>query len=182
MSKKMQQNLIVLGVCFIAMIFIYYSYLLSPLRKKYADEEKKLADIQLRISEMSQRALELPKLQAEMTFLQQEVEDLGKMLPKDKDVPVLLKTITKISQKYRLKVSNISPQSVVSLANYNEIPFLLTLTGTYHSLAQFLAEIGQESRILNSKNVAFSASGDTSKGAKTTISVNFTLMAYTFKG
>lgn len=181
MSKKTQQNLIVLAVCFVAMVFIYYSYLLTPLKNKYKAEEIRLTDTESKLVEMKKRALELPKLQADMTFLQQEVEDLGKMLPKDKEIPQLLKTITKISQKYHLKVSNITPQPVASQPNYNEIPFLLTINGTFHSFAQFLSEIGQESRILNSKGISFEGASGSGKD-RSTVNVNLTIVAYTFKG
>lgn len=181
MSKKMQQNLIALGACFVALVFIYYSYLLSPINKKYSDELQRLSDTEAKLAEMKKRALELPKLQAEMTVLQQEVEDLGKMLPKDKEIPKLLKTVTKISQRYHLKVTNITPMPVVAQANYNEIPFQLTVTGTYHGLARFLSELGQESRILNSKSLNYSGIAPSGK-EKNTINVNFTLYAYTFKG
>jgi Tfp pilus assembly protein PilO len=55
------------------------------------------------------------------------------------------------------------------------------MTGTYHAFAQFLAEIGQESRILSVKNVTYNYSPP-SKDSDATVSISFVLMAYTFKG
>lgn len=182
MSKKMQQNLIVLAVTFIALVFVYFNYLIAPMKQKYAATSQKLEQTEARLAEMKKRAMELPRLQAEMAMLEQEVEDLGKRLPKDKELPALLKTVTKIAQKYRLKVSNITPQAGASQPNYNEVPFQITLTGTFHSFAHFLADIGQQSRILSEKNVMFNGASSGAKDYSVTINANFTLLAYTFKG
>jgi type IV pilus assembly protein PilO len=182
MSKKMQQNLIVLAVTFIALVFVYFNYLIAPMKQKYSETSKKLEQTEARLTEMRRRALELPRLQAEMAMLEQEVEDLGKRLPKDKELPSLLKTVTKIAQKYHLKVSNISPQPVAPLPNYNEIPFAIALTGSFHSFAHFLADIGQQPRILSERNINFTSASAGPKDYSITINASFTLIAYTFKG
>ena len=181
MSKKMQQNLIVLAITFIALVFVYFSYLIAPLKRRYAESSAQLMQTESKLSDMKKRALELPKLQADMALLEQEVEDLGKRLPKEKELPVLLKTMSKTAQKFHLKITSISPMPVSAQSNYNEVPFQIVLSGSYHSLAHFFSELGQESRIFSERNVIF-APGTGGKDNTTTINVNFTLIAYTFKG
>jgi len=182
MSKKMQQNLIVLAITFVALVFVYFSYLIAPLKHKYAETTEQLKQTESKLSDMKKRALELPKLQSEMALLEQEVEDLGKRLPKEKEVPILLKTMTKTAQKYHLKITSISPQPVASQSNYNEVPFQIILSGSYHSFAHFLAEMGQESRILSEKNIVYTSGYSGGKDNSTTINATFILVAYTFKG
>jgi type IV pilus assembly protein PilO len=182
MSKKMQQNLIVLAITFVALVFVYFSYLIAPLKQKYSQTTAQLTQTESKLSDMKQRALELPKLQADMALLEYEVEDLGKRLPKEKEIPALLKTMTKTAQKYHLKITNISPQPVAAQPNYNEVPFQITLSGSYHGFAHFLAELGQKSRILSEKNITFTSASSGSKDNSTTINANFILVAYTFKG
>jgi len=177
----MQQNLIVLAITFVALIFVYFSYLIAPLKRRYAETTIRLANTESKLTDMRKRALELPKLQADMAFLEQEVEDLGNRLPKEKEIPSLLRTMTKTAQKYHLKITNITPQPMAAQPSYNEVPFQITLSGTYHSLAHFLAELGQESRILSEKNINFTP-GSSGKENTTTINANFVLIAYTFKG
>ena len=177
----MQQNLIALGMFFVMLCFVYYKYLLSPLQQKYHDANQKLQSTESKLTEMRRRAMELPKLQAEMKLLEEEVTDLEKRLPKDKEIPELLRTVTKTAQRFQLKISNFAPGGVSAQSNYNEVPFQITLQGTYHALAHFLAEVGQESRILAARNITFAA-GQQSKNNEATVSVNFTLIAYTFKG
>ncbi len=181
MTKKIQQNLIVLAILISGFSFVYFKYLVAPLNDKYNDNLKKLIQVESKLADTKRKALELPKLQADMKNLEQEVADLEKLLPKDKEIPALLRTVTKVAQKYQLKITNITPGTIVSQANYNEIPFQMTIQGTYHAVAYFLCDIGQESRILSVKNVNFTALTP-SKDNPNTVNVTCVFLAYTFKG
>ena len=181
MTKKTQQNLIALTIAVACIVFVYYKYLLAPLDVKYADSYQKLLATESRLAETKRRAMELPQLRAEMLQLQMAVADLEKRLPKDKEIPELLRTLTKTAQHFQLKILNISPGPVTAKANYNEVPFQITAQGTYHSLANFFAELGQRSRILSERNLTITGNPST-KESGTTVNANFTLIAYTYKG
>ena len=181
MTKNIQNNLIILVVLTAFLAFGYFKYIISPLNAKYSEGLKKLKLVESKLADTKRKALELPKLQADMKNLEMQVADLEKLLPKDKDIPDLLRIVTKTAQKYQLRITNITPGSVTSQANYNEIPFQMTVQGTYHALAYFLSDIGQESRILSVKNVNFASNTQTKENTNT-VNVNFTLIAYTFKG
>ncbi len=180
MDKKTQQNLAVLGIALVMVTFGYFKFLIGPLQAKNAESIERLKQTQTRLAEMKKRALELPKLQSEMKLLEMEVSELERRLPKDKELPGLLRTITKMGQKYSLRINTIAPGPVAAQPNYNEVPFTITAQGTYHNIALFFAEIGQESRILSVKDVNLTASAPTRENASTVI-VTFTMVAYTFK-
>jgi len=180
MTRKLKQNLIVL-IVFAAMAgFVYFKYLITPLDIKNREALSQLQQAESKLSEMKRRAMELPKLQAEMRILETEVTELEKSLPRNKEIPDIIRTITRTAQRYHLKIQSFSPAPMLSQPNFNEVPFQITLQGSYHSLAHFLAELGQQTRILNAKNINISSSGG--KDNETTINATFTLVAYIFKG
>jgi type IV pilus assembly protein PilO len=181
MDKSTQQNLIALLIGFIVVVFLYYKFLIVPLDNKYADSIDNLKQAQGRLTDMKRRALELPKLQSEMKQLESEVSDLEKRLPKDKEIPGLLRTITKTGQRFQLRINTITPGAIVNAATYNEVPFQISAQGTYHNIANFFSEIGQDSRILSIKDVNYTALAPTKDNANT-VNIIFTLIAYTFKG
>ena len=181
MDKKTQQNLIALTIGFVLAIFGYFKFLIAPMDEKFASALTNLQQTQSRLTDMKKRAMELPKLQAEMKQLETEVSDLEKRLPKDKELPGLLRTITKTGQRFQLAIGNITPGGIVAAANYNEVPFQISARGTYHNIANFFAEIGQDSRILSVKDINYSAIAPT-RDDPSTVSVSFTLIAYTYKG
>jgi len=184
MTKQLQQNLIALAIFFVALCFVYYKYLVTPLKLKFNDSLQQRQQTEERLNEMKRRAMELPKLQAEMKLLEEEVSSLEKLLPKDKEIPNLLRIVTKTAQRYQLKIVNFSPVGMSAQANYNEVPFQMTVQGTYHGLAHFLSELGQESRILSARDIVLSTGQQTAQkgGDPVTINASFTLVAYTFKG
>lgn len=181
MDKNTRQNIVALIIGFVLAVFFYYKFLIVPLDKKYSDSVDNLKQTQARLGDMKRRALELPKLQSEMKLLESEVSALEKRLPKDKEIPGLLRTITKTGQHFQIKIISIAPSAVVTALNYNEVPFQISAQGTYHNLANFFAEIGQDSRILSIKDVTYNVFSPT-KDNPSTVSVTFGLIAYTFKG
>jgi type IV pilus assembly protein PilO len=119
------------------LFYATYTFLLAPLNNKYAAARESLMQTQTKVAEMKQRAIELPRLIAEMKQLELQVTELEKLLPREKEIPQLLRTVTKTAQHHQLKITQISPQPVVSLANYNELPFQLSVQGPYHAIAAF---------------------------------------------
>jgi type IV pilus assembly protein PilO len=181
MTKNIQNNLVILVILAAGLSFVYFKYVLTPLNAKYQKNLENLQSVEAKLADTKRKAMELPKLQLNMKNLENEVADLEQLLPREKEVPGLLRIVTKTAQKYQLKISNITPGAVSSQPNYNEIPFQMTIQGTYHALGYFLNEIGQEARILSVKNINYTGTPP-SKENSNTISVNCTLIAYTFKG
>ncbi|MCB4790761.1 MAG: type 4a pilus biogenesis protein PilO [Elusimicrobia bacterium] len=179
MTKQLIQKLVGVGIFIVFFVIVYFKYLAAPLDQKYRESSEQLNNIETKVASMKQKAKELPKLQKEMKLLEEEVAELGKRLPKEKGIQELLRIITKDSQNYHLNVLSFSPNPVAEKSNYFEIPFRVSVKGTYHSLAQFLSDLGQESRIISAKNLEMSA--DTSS-KNNSITASFSIIAYTFKG
>lgn len=181
MTKQIQQTLIAVAIFLGCAIFVYFKYLITPLEKKHQESIQKLENINRKLAEMKRRAQELPKLQMEMKYLEQEVALLEDLLPKEKGTQDLLRIITKNAQNLGISILNISPTGVSAKPNYNEIPFKVTVNGSYHALALFLSNLGQEPRILSTRNLSIKSYASKDKDDKT-ITANFELIAYTFKG
>lgn len=181
MTKQMIQNIIVMILFLVLIAYAGNRYLLGPQKIKYNDAWTKLDQTQKKLAEMQQRALDLPRLRAEKELLDKEVAELEKLLPLEKEIPQLLRSMTRTAQQYQLKITQITPQAVVPQTNYNELPFLITMQGSYHSLGHFLGDMGQGGRLLSSRNLTISPIGATKNGP-TNITATFVLVAYTFKG
>ena len=179
MTKEMQQNLIAVVIFIAIVLVVYFKYLITPLNKKYSESFEQLNNVESKIVAMKQRARELPKLQKEMKYLQAEVTDLEKRLPKEKEIQQLLRLVTKIAQTYKINILNFAPEKAVEKSNYIEIPFKISVRGGYHSLAQFFADLGQESRIISARNLNMTADNSTKND---TLNANFSIVAYMFKG
>lgn len=181
MTKQVIQNIIVILLFIVLIAYAGNRFLLGPQKVKYNEAWTTLDQTQKKLAEMQQRALDLPRLRAERELLNREVAELEKLLPLEKEIPQLLRSMTKTAQQYQLKITQITPQAVVPQANYNELPFLISVQGTYHSLGLFLADMGQGGRLMSSRNLTI-APIDSTKNGPASISATFVLVAYTFKG
>lgn len=179
MTKEMKQNLIAIAMFVGVVLFVYFKYLINPINKKYTESYDRLTQVETKIVAMKQRARELPKLQREMKLLEFEVAELEKRLPREKGIQQLLRLVTKHAQSYRITILNFTPVDAVEMSNYTEIPFKISVRGGYHSLAQFFADLGQESRIISARNLNMTVDNTTKHD---TVTANFTIVAYMFKG
>ncbi len=183
MSKKQQQNLIGLIIALVGLIYVWNSYLIGPLNDNLKKKSKEITDIRVEIENLKRQSFELPKIKKQIEYLKAEVSDLERYLPKERELPGLLRAITRTAGNFQVRILNISPDGTSQKQNYTEHIFSITAQGNYHTIAKFLSEIGQAGRIISARNLSFSPMSATPAGpSDVTISVNFQLVAYTYKG
>ncbi len=178
--KKEQQVLVIIVVGIIAFLFIYFKFLLLPLNseiKAVRSDIKKKSD---QLEEARKLESELPQLREETQALEQEIAKLEKKLPTKPDIPQLIKIISKNSQYYNVKISNIVIKDMItSSQEFNEIPFSINFVSNYHNLAQFLVSIAQGERIFAARDLVINYTGSTEKSNY--LAGNCTIFSYTLK-
>lgn len=180
LSKQQQQQIMLVAMLTGGFLYVYWNYLLKPANEKIAKTETELAQVLDKVETMKRTAQRLPALQREYDALLAEVGKTEKRLPKDKNIEEVLRLVTEHSAKNQIMVLSFSPSGEKAQNYFVEIPIALSLTGQFHTLAKFLATLGQQERILGARNVQMSYSPNPKKGH--TVSVSLMLMAYTFKG
>ncbi|MBU0951574.1 MAG: type 4a pilus biogenesis protein PilO [Elusimicrobia bacterium] len=180
--KKEQQIYISIGIGVVAFIFLYFNFLLNPVNRDISEKRRKIKETLEQVEQAKRESLQLEEFKVKSQILETEVKELQERLPKSKDIPDLIRRIAKDSEKFGIKISNFQPRPTMTGASseYDEIPFGITYTASYHSLANFFAEIGQEKRLLATRDLSMNAQAGTDK--KTTIGGTFTLIAYMAKG
>lgn len=176
--KKEQQIYVVIGLGLVLFVFIYFNFLLGPINKSIVTKKKKIDELNQTIASAKKLASEIDFLREKSKLLELEVDDLQKKLPRSKDIPDLLRRITRNAQKFGLKISNLTPQSIVNQSEYAELPFSVNMTSSFHYLGNFFAEIGQEERLLAVRDLNLNAQ----KAESISVNGSFTIVAYMAKG
>ncbi len=157
--KKQQQTLVVIAIALIGFIFLYFNFLWSPLNKQIAQTKKTIGEKSNKLREAKQLEEQLPKLKQDTQLLQLQIAELEKKLPNQANIPELIKIISKESQYYNVKISNLVTRDIdTSLKEFNEVPFSINFTTNYHSFAQFLTRIAQGGRIFAIRDLNLSYS------------------------
>jgi len=156
--------------------------LLNPINKDISEKKKKIKETMEQIEQAKRESLLLEEFKVKSQILEVEVKELQEKLPKSKDIPDLIRRLSKNYDKFGIRISNFSPTPVNTTASteYDEVPYNLNYTANYHSLAHFFTDIGQEKRILAVRDLTINAQAGSDK--KTTIGGSFYLIAYMSKG
>jgi type IV pilus assembly protein PilO len=181
---KQQQQIVAFVVMFIVGGgYFYWNYMLKPTMQNIHQREERYQELLAKIDTAERQARRLPALQNELAMLQQDLSSLEKQLPKDKDVPNILRILTREAIQEGLQFARLSPK-VLSRQQYFEIiPFDLQFTGTLHSLARFLASLGQQDRIFQAQNVSLTPAGSQSDPqGLVPLTITLTILTYAYSG
>jgi len=176
--KKEQQIYVAIGLGFVFFIFVYFVFLLGSINKSISLKIKKIEEKKNLLVSIKKEAAAIDELRMKSEVLQKEVTDLQTRLPKSKDIPGLLRTLTENAQRFGIKISNIQPGQLVSQKEYDELIYTLTIASNFHNLGHFLAEMGQEKRIFSFRNLKLNVQSGTDKN----ITVNGTVDMVTYIG
>lgn len=171
------QKAILLGVLCLAGGWMYWHYVIKPINKDIQVLKTELDSKQKNLEATRQAAMEYEVLEAEYKILKIEAFELEKKLPFKKDLPKLISDITKSLEKNRITIQSFTPSPDVAKTYFSEMIILLQVSGTYHNLASFLADIGQYDRIINTSDVIIMPLAS-SKLSNETISSSLRLIIY----
>jgi type IV pilus assembly protein PilO len=147
-SKKI---LIVAAVAVLA-FFMFWYLRLQPMR----DEIKNLArqrDQKVReLNESRAVAKNLEKFEMEVANLRGELNKALAQLPNEREIPELLKNISKVGKASNLEFLRFRPSAERPKQFYAEVPLELVFLGSYHEAGMFFDRVSKMPRIINVEN------------------------------
>ncbi len=163
----------VLGVFFFTH-FLPFSY---PTQRDRIEGLK--ADFEKKSTELARAratVADLPRFEAEYEQLHQRWSLAAELLPADRQIAALLRKITLAAQQTGVQFVAFRPSGPKNEQYYSELPLQLSVTGGYHQVGSFMAELANLRRIITVSNVHLKA--NTSTDASYTTAVDFTASAY----
>lgn len=135
----------------IIFIILAVTLIFSPKNKQIKSLGASIAKLDNEIKTAEVKVRKLDELRAENARLQVKLEELKEKLPEEKEVSVLLKQISDLSQKSGLVVLLWKPQprKPDPKGIYIEIPVSMQVIGGYHDLGVFFSHISRIKRIVN---------------------------------
>jgi type IV pilus assembly protein PilO len=103
-----------------------------------------------------QQAVVLDRLKEQKEQVAQYVESLEKQLPPKSEMDALLSDINQAGLNRGLQFDSFKPGTIVIRNYYAELPIAIKVTGSYHNIGEFTADVAGLSRIvtLNDLNLA----------------------------
>ena len=118
----------------------------------------------------------------------QALQVMRQLVPTGNEVPTLLEQVSTAARRVGLDVSDIQPQPVVPGDQFDTYRYSLRILGDYHSVAEFLTNVGSLTRIITPVNVKLLPPANPQAAAKlkrrkddAIIQANFDIQTYVAK-
>lgn len=159
--KKEQQVIVVIGLGLIFYLYAFFNFMYFPLNKNISELKKSIEEKTKKVKEAKLLAESLPQLKQETEILNKEIAELEKKLPRNTDIPSVIKIVSRQSQNFGIKINSLTPRDIdISAPRYKEIPFTLDFSGSFHSVGQLLTELAQGNRIIGCRDLVLNRQDD----------------------
>jgi type IV pilus assembly protein PilO len=147
------RNLLYIAVCAAVIAALWFAWL------KNSDDEliaEKAREVQLRDEYQKKlvQAVNLDALRKQLEQVKQYVAQLEKQLPSRAEMDALLSDINQAGIGRSLQFELFRPGQVTVKEYYAELPIAIKVTGSYHDMGLFAADIANLSRIVTLSNLS----------------------------
>jgi type IV pilus assembly protein PilO len=146
---------LLLAVLFLGWFF-YWSSQIEELDTGIQEEQKLKEDFQKKM----QIAVNLEALREQRKLVMQYVARMEKQLPSKSEMDQLLNEINSAASGRGLEFSLFEPNAVSVKEYYAELPFKINISGNYHDIGTFVADVAKLSRIVTLNNLSMKMKDD----------------------
>lgn len=159
-------------------ILVFYLAFYQSHAKRINALSSKKDNLISEIKEVKAKAANLEKFERELAAAQAIFDETSVLLPKEKEIPKLLKDISSLGTNAGLDFLTFKPQSDVPKDFYAEIPIAINVRGPYHNMGYFFDQVSKLERIVTVSNVQMG--GPKKESGEMLLSSNCRLVTYRF--
>lgn len=170
----------ILAVFAIGVVAYFHFSQWEPLDAKLVALNSEYETLDRKYREQKAIADDLATFQANIKKLEENLRVALTQLPREKEIPSLLRDIYLLGKKSGVDFKTFQPGSETPKKLYAEVPIKLTMSGSYHEIAVFFDRIGKLSRIVNISDI--SLAGSQTKDGRQTLAVDCVATTFMFLG
>jgi type IV pilus assembly protein PilO len=137
----------------VALLAGFYFVILSPKLEEMKKLEANRVALQTDVDKAEKAAQNLKKHEAELAEAEKRFEEISIVLPKTKEIPALLTSISDHGTSAGLDFNSFTPGSETPREFYAEIPIAIKVRGPYHNVGYFLDQVSKLERIVTVRNI-----------------------------
>jgi len=147
---------ITVGIILLPLVIFYFSYYQQKAKKIQNLNQQKVSLTQ-QIRNVKLKAANLAKFEQELKEAENIFLESAALLPKDKEIPKLLKDISALGRNAGLDFLTFKPLADIPKDFYAEIPVTINVRGPYHNMGYFFDQVSKLARIVSVTNVKMSS-------------------------
>lgn len=149
------QKLLIVGMLAVGLAAVYQQLVWTPKNVELNAIEFRLdtLDSLNRLSKIEVAKGSATKMKAEADAFGRELEVLRRLVPTENEVPALLEGVSTAARRAGLELSDVQPDGVINGDQFDTYRYKLGVTGPWHQVAEFLANVGSLPRIVSPINL-----------------------------
>jgi type IV pilus assembly protein PilO len=175
-SKKI---LILIGIlCVITGIYFYLFFI--PLQNDMKVLKTELDKLMKELNEGRMITRDLDKFKGQVEKLNAELTSALTQLPNEKEIPEILKSISRLGKESNLEFTLFKPKPEEPQQFYARVPIDLVMVGSFHNTGLFFDKIGKLPRIINVVDFNMTRAKEV-KGRETDIVIKTSCLITTYR-
>jgi type IV pilus assembly protein PilO len=147
---------ITVGIILLPLVIFYFSYYQQKAKKIQNLNQQKVSLTQ-QVQQVKSKASNLAKFEKELEEAENQFLETAVLLPKEKEIPKLLKDISALGRSAGLDFLTFKPLADIPKDFYAEIPVTINVRGPYHNMGYFFDQVSKLERIVSVSNVKMSS-------------------------
>lgn len=151
LEKKYKIIIAIVLLLLPAVIFYFAFY--DKKTKEINKLDKQITQLEKKLTQVKKKAQNRERLRQELAETMVVFEETSALLPKEKEIPKLLKDISALGTNAGLDFLAFKPGGDTPKDFYAEIPVDINVNGPYHNLGFFLDQVSKLDRIVTVNNI-----------------------------
>lgn len=149
------QKLFILGLLAVGLAGVYWQMVWTPKDAELTAIEVRLdtLDSLNKLAKMEVAKGTTARMKAEGEAYSRELAVLRHLVPTTNEVPALVESMSNSARRAGLEVSEFAPDGVVQGDQFDTYKYKIGVTGPYHQVAEFLANVASLPRIVSPINL-----------------------------
>lgn len=154
-TNQKDQTKLLVAIVFIALAGLYWNFVYTPKNDELNQTEERVTGLE-GLNDKAKRELakgNVDQLRAQAQQYKQNLQVMRQLVPTGNEVPALLEQVSNAARRAGLEISAVEPQPVISGEQFDTYRYRFSVTGSYHQLGEFLANVGSLPRIMSPVNL-----------------------------
>jgi type IV pilus assembly protein PilO len=171
-------KIIVAVVILLLPVILFYFLFFNPNLEKLNSLSQQRVTLEKKLSQVKKKAQSRERLERELEETLAVFEETSRLLPKEQEIPQLLKDISALGTNAGLDFLAFRPEQDRPKDFYAEIPVNISVNGPYHNLGFFLDQVSKLDRIVTVDNIKMA--GPKMESGEMILASSCSLLTYRF--